>query len=200
MILRSSRNKICSLKIFRQATGSKCHKKLNWKMKILPRLLPLIFQAAAFDYSLTGAGNIVLTDEATSITDIVTIFTDESVLVTVDGIEWNATGSVEGSDNLLRFETLVDGETQASGSISLEDVSRELPTSIDAGAIKVDKGGRYTIEVILSVDSSEESTSESYEAYAAGVAIIPLIMVLVFAITTQMVSQNPGSPTKSNYV
>jgi hypothetical protein len=75
----------------------------------------------------------------------------------------------------------------ATGNVSLEGVSRELPTSIDAGIINVDKQGMYHIEVRMIIDDSEASASSEYEAYGAGVAIIPLIVVLVFAVTTHMV-------------
>jgi hypothetical protein len=153
-------------------------------MLSLPRLLllglGLAVPADAFDYSLIGAGGLVLTDVATTIPDVVTLFVDEELLVTADGLTWNLTGSVEGSDNLLYYSTLVNGKVQASGNVSLEDVGRELPTSIDAGTIKVDKGGRYTIEVVLTIDDSEARTDGSYEAYGAGVAIIPLLVVLIF--------------------
>jgi hypothetical protein len=75
----------------------------------------------------------------------------------------------------------------ATGSVSLEGVGRELPTSIDAGTIKVDKGGRYKVEVIMTVDDSTGSAYMEYEAYGAGVSIIPLLVVLVLAVTTHMV-------------
>ena len=75
----------------------------------------------------------------------------------------------------------------ATGSVSLEEVGRELPTSIDAGTIKVDKGGRYSIEVRMTIDGSKASADGEYEAYGAGVAIIPLLVVLVLAVTTHMV-------------
>jgi hypothetical protein len=75
----------------------------------------------------------------------------------------------------------------ATGSVSLEEVDRELPTSIDAGTIKVDKKGRYTIEVRMTIDDNEATASGEYEAYGAGVAIIPLLIVLVLAVTTHMV-------------
>lgn len=75
----------------------------------------------------------------------------------------------------------------ATGNVSLEEVGRALPTSIDAGTINVDKKGRYTIEVRMSIDGHSAKASSEYEAYGAGVAIIPLLVVLVLAITTHMV-------------
>jgi hypothetical protein len=138
---------------------------------LLHRLLALaslVGSVTAFDYSLVGAGGISLTDLETGIGGILTIFTDELIGVAVDGLEWNPTGSVDQSDDTLYWETLIDGEVQSSGSMSLADVGRELPTSIDAGSVKTTKKGRRAIEVRITVDSSTASTDTNVQAYAAG--------------------------------
>jgi hypothetical protein len=97
-----------------------------------------------------------------------TIFTDSDIGVAVDGLEWEETGSVDQSDDTLYWETLIDGEVQSSGSVSLADVGRELPTSIDAGSVKTSKKGRRSIEVRITVDSSTASTDTKVQAYGAG--------------------------------
>jgi hypothetical protein len=138
---------------------------------LLHRLLALaslVASAAAFDYSLVGAGGISLTDLETRIGGIMTIFTDSDIGVAVDGLEWEETGSVDQSDDTLYWETLIDGEVQSSGSVSLADVGRELPTSIDAGSVKTSKKGRRSIEVRITVDSSTASTDTKVQAYGAG--------------------------------
>jgi hypothetical protein len=157
-------------------------------MKLLSSLLLLSFQASsAFDYSIVGGGGLVLDDVKTGIGGLLTLFTDEFASVTVDGIEWEATGTVEDSDDLLFWKTFVNGELQASGNVSLADVARELPTSIGAGEVKVTKSGRYTVSVEMMVDGSSASSENEYEAYGSGVSIIPLLVVLGLAVTTQMV-------------
>jgi hypothetical protein len=143
-------------------------------MKFVLTLAGLVGFATAFDYSITGAGSIVLTDQETGITDCVTIFTDEFTDVFVDGIEWDETGVVDGSDDLLFWETSLDGEVQASGSMSLADVGRELPTSLSAGSVKPNSKGSAFIEVKITVDGSSATTNTSAQAYAAGLSIIPL--------------------------
>lgn len=138
---------------------------------LLHRLLALasfVGSATAFDYSLVGAGGISLTDLETGIDGIITIFTDELIGVGVDGLEWEQTGSVDGSDDTLYWETLIDGEVQSTGSMSLADAGRTLPTSFDAGTVKTAKKGRRAIEVRITVDSSTASTDTSVQAYAAG--------------------------------
>jgi hypothetical protein len=131
-------------------------------------LVSLVGSAAAFDYSLVGAGSILLTDVETGIGDILTIFTDSDIGIAVDGLEWEETGSVDQSDDTLYWETLIDGEVQATGSISLADVGRELPITFDAGSVKTSKKGRRAIEVRITVDSSTVSAETSAQAYAAG--------------------------------
>jgi hypothetical protein len=75
----------------------------------------------------------------------------------------------------------------ATGNMSLEEVNRELPGSLDAGTINIDKKGRYKIEVRMTIDGKSASAKGEYEAYGAGVAIIPLLVVLILAVTTHMV-------------
>ena len=142
-----------------------------------------------FDYSLDGAEGLILTDSETGITDLKTIFTDEDTAVTVDGISWvanddatNTTGSL-----FLFWETFVNGELQDSGNVSLADVGRELPTSIEAGTIKVSDRERVDISVIMTVDDSSAEATGSYKAYGKGMSIIPLLVVLIFAASTRMV-------------
>jgi Na+/H+ antiporter NhaC len=63
---------------------------------------------------------------------------------------------------------------------------------MDVGEVVVTKGGRHEISVnVAVVDSREEgstvTTAAEYEAYGKGVALIPLIMILILAVTTNMV-------------
>lgn len=150
-------------------------------------LLALAAPAVAFDYDIVGAGSIVLTDVRTSISGLETLFVDEEVYVTADGLEWvaNDSGSIGGA---IFYETFLDGALMAKGNMTLDGIGRELPTSIDVGTVTVTAGGgRYTIEVVLTVDASEASTSGEYEAYGAGVAILPLVVIIALAIMTNMV-------------
>jgi hypothetical protein len=144
----------------------------------------------AFDYQITGSESIVLTDVETGIDKIATIFTDEQILVSVDGLTWEpSTTNVTESNNLLVWETFLDGQLQpqASGTQSLADTGRILPTRIDAGEIVVGSGGRVNIRVEITVDGNTITTEKEFEAYGSGVSIIPLLVVLVFALSTRMV-------------
>lgn len=154
--------------------------------------------ARGFDYSLDseGGGSLAFGDVDTGISSIKTFFTNSETSVTVEGFEWIASGPVENSTNVLRWETYVDGELAASGEVSLADVGRSLPTSVDAGSFTVTKRGRRTVTVKLTVDDSELEVTDEKEAYGPGVAIIPLLLILGLAVTTHMVrcpchSQHP---------
>ena len=146
-----------------------------------------LHSTSAFDYGLAGAGSLTLTDKATGIGDIRTIFVDEDVSVVVTGVEWQASNS-NSSVDFLRWETLIDGDVTKTGRVNLSDVSAlDLPTSIEAGELKIPDSGRHTITVNLYIDESEASVNDDYETFQAGASIVPLLVVLVLAMTTQMV-------------
>jgi hypothetical protein len=143
--------------------------------------------AVAFDYNITGLGGIALTDEMSGIGDINTIFTGAKSFVEVTGIEWSE--SDEPDDSLVIYwETLVDGVVQDTGNTSLAGTRRMLPSSISAGTVQVKQSGRSTIEVKISLSGSKDaSTKRSYEVYAPGVSIIPLLLIFFLAMFTRMV-------------
>jgi hypothetical protein len=121
-----------------------------------------------------------------------TIFKDDVTLVSVVDLEWtqkeNFTGPVLNAT--LNWITFVDDVEQDSGSILL-NVDRELPTSVDAGSVKITKKGRATITVSLTVDNDDSNSGyakDEYSVYGRGASIVPLIVVLVLAMTTRMVS------------
>ena len=119
--------------------------------------------------------------------DLKTIFVKEVTSISVVDLEWNGTGAVANSTNTMLCEVFVDGEFTNSSITSLVGVGRELPSSVDCGYITIPEGGRYLIEAVVTVDDSEAGTDGEYEAYGAGVAIIPLCVILLFAVTTHMV-------------
>lgn len=94
--------------------------------------------ATAFDYNITEAGSLVLTDSSTGITDTVTIFTGDVTLVSVSGVTWEPSGVV-GGDDFVSYTTLVNGDPQAIGIINISDVGRVLPTSFDVGNVTIPK-------------------------------------------------------------
>lgn len=102
------------------------------------------------------------------------------------GLAWNLTGLVNG-DTSIAYETFVDGKLAASGTVDLSDVNREIPTSISAGTVTVSSRGRSAVEVIMTLDGKDSSSSGEFEAFGKGMSIWPLMVVLVFAVTTRMV-------------
>jgi hypothetical protein len=150
---------------------------------------PIAKYAFAFDYGLSAAGDLELTDIETGIEDIKTIFIKKDIAVKVTGVEWELSESNTTGSDILRWETSVGGEVQATGELNLtSDIGpRELPDEIDAGSIRVSNPGRPEITVTLYVDETEASSSGEFEAYRPGAAIVPLIVVLLLALTTRMV-------------
>ena len=151
-------------------------------------LLLLGEQVDAFNYALDGTGALSLTDIETSIQDIQTLFTNELTSVTVTDLVWVPNESNSTGGNAILCETFVGGEKAGEGTFNLTDLEeRQLPESVDCGHITVKDSGRHEVSVKISVDGVETETSEEFEAFAPGVAIIPLIVVLVMAMLTQMV-------------
>ena len=142
--------------------------------------------SAAFDYGVSGAGSIVLTDWETSISGFDVIFLEEEVKVSVQDVVWEYKGDGNGT-SFLRYETLVDGEIKAEGILDISGVRRELPATIDTGNLTISDRGVKTITVNLFVDETEATTSSDFQCFKAGMSIIPLIIILGFAVTTHMV-------------
>jgi hypothetical protein len=145
----------------------------------------------AFDYSLDFEAEeppaLSLTDVVTGIPDIKTLFIGEPTLVTVKDLSWMFNdGNASGVD-LLLWTTSVDGVVVASGNYSLLEFGRQLPTSVEAGTFTVSSSGMHEVVVTLSVDGSSGDVTGDYAAYKSGVSLIPMILVLVMAMTTQMV-------------
>ena len=173
-------------------------------------LLPTLTTTAALEYQLSAVGDVSLLDVETGIPDVLTLFTNQEIAVSVTGLEWeeksstttdessNSTTTVEVEAPALAYETLVDGILQDSGIVSMADISTLfLPDSVDVGSITVTEGGKHTIEVNVkllldgedaeSIVGDTQSTSGEYTSYAPGVSIIPLVVILVLAVTTNMV-------------
>ena len=143
--------------------------------------------AFAFDYAITGIGGIKLADVNTQIGGLETIFVASETSVKVEELMWEQSDGINTVNDVLFWTTFVNGHIQAKGNYSLSSLTRELPESLEVGIIKVEKSGRQNISVVLSVDESTASTSSEYEAYQPAVAIIPIVLVLLLAFTTQMV-------------
>lgn len=131
-------------------------------------------------YDITAAGDISLTDVETGISDLRTVFTDEDTLVTVSGLEWEDTETVTE----VTFETFVNGKLKASGTV---DTTEGLPDSIDAGTVVVKDRGTASFYVKITSGETSADTQADFQSFGNGVAIIPLLVVLGLAVTTQMV-------------
>ena len=151
-------------------------------------LLATTPSADAFDYFLSEVGEISARDFNTGIDGVATLFNGEIVNITVSGLAW-AERPENNASSTLEWTTLVGDTVMASGTVNLEEYNKELPTSLSVGSVSVQNSGEHTISVILGNAEPEydQESSRTYMSYASGVAIIPLIVVLVLAMFTQMV-------------
>jgi hypothetical protein len=95
-------------------------------------------KAGAFDYNISSAGDLFLVDESTGISGITTLFTGEVVLVSVEGVAWEPSG-VEGGEEFVIYQTLLNGQVVDEGNISLVGVDRQLPSSLECGSVQTDR-------------------------------------------------------------
>lgn len=154
-------------------------------------LLGLLVVSQAFDYSLDAESSATLNliDDETGIPNIKTLFIDELTNITVEDIGWLPNNSTEVGSDYILWTTYINGNEVESGNFSLVGVGRELTTSIYAGSFEVGSNGEHNVTVLLVLDDSELVVTGMYVAYKKGVAIIPLLVVLILAMTTNMVSK-----------
>jgi len=162
----------------------------SWVSNLVAGLLLAALPTTSSLYTPDASGgSISLEDEATRISGIKTIFIGDSTLVTLDGIEWSPSDGANATGTLM-WETSVNGDVVDSGSIEVPSNSFDLPSSISAGSFVVDKKQISAVEVsIFLADSPEGATGASgdYQTFGAGVSLVPLIIILVLAMTTKMV-------------
>lgn len=117
----------------------------------------------AFDYNISSAGSLVLTDNSTGISEIITMFKNDVTLVSVDGVAWDYTG-LEGGESLVTYTTIANGVVQDEGAIDISDTTRELPTSFDVGSVQVGKSKSSSFRlsrIVLSTIFNSISTASN---------------------------------------
>ena len=139
----------------------------------------LVALPSANSYSIDSSSiSLSLVDARSGLIAESTLFIDDRTYVVVDGIFWE--GDAE-SGSELSYETLVNGEVQVVGTITLPDDPLSLPNSIEAGEISVDKGGKTTIEVRLMTGDSKSEGSTQVQTIATWVSSVPFIVALVLS-------------------
>merc|ERR1719281_2154695 len=103
------------------------------------------------------------------------MFLDDITIVELTDIAWILDdGENATSSSILSWETAVDGEVQASGTVDLTGIDAlDLPSSIEAGSILVSKGRSSSVSVTISIDDISTGTSGDFQTYSRGVSIIP---------------------------
>lgn len=152
-------------------------------------IVPTITKANTSDYEVS-VESISLTDSATGISDIATIHNSRPFDVTAK-LHWEEQVYDLDSTNTLSWEMSVDGVVANTGSVDLSE-SRALPATLNAGQTTIDNSGTHNIKVKISLDSTENANDRNYESFAAGASFVPLMIVILFAATTQMVELSLG--------
>ena len=155
-------------------------------MKLLAGLVCLLWSLPSSNsIKISGAGDLFLVDKETGIEGVLTIFLNEGTGVEVKDITFADVDETAGNSTLT-FATYVDGDEAPLSTGTIEIDPTNLPSGIDAGEIILEKRGKRTLRVDLTLNATVTS-SGTYRAYPAGSSIIPLLVVLVLAVTTRMV-------------
>lgn len=165
---------------------------MKWIIQQFICIFCMVVVTQSFDYSLNPSSPEVrfdLIDVETGISNIKTLFIHELTSVSVKGISWvvNDVNETNKRNHEIIWTTYVDGIEVDNGTFSLVGVRRELPTQVSAGSFEVYSRGIHNITVRLVVDDSELIVTEEYNAYKMAVSIVPLLVVLLLAILTNMV-------------
>ena len=101
---------------------------------------------------------------------------------------WAAEIFVDDSSNVLNYEMFIDGKVENSGFVDL-NAERELPSSISCGFGTMDTSGKHVVSVKVTVDAFETESERDYQSFASGASFVPLVIILLLAGTTHMVSK-----------
>lgn len=153
---------------------------------VLVRALVILAISSCFGGLLDATGytiesssiSLTLKDSKSGLEAENVLFVEGKTTVVVDGIVW--AGEADGS-NSLSYETSVNGEVQAFGSITLSDDPLNLPSSVEAGEIVVKERGKTAIEVILVSGSSKSEGSTQVQTIATWMSAIPFIFAMIFS-------------------
>jgi len=111
--------------------------------------------------------------------------------VIVGGLEWEEDEpSNNNTDATMHWKTGVNGVVLSTGSYDIRTFGRRLPDSLDCGQLSVNKSGSHTVFVHFSGPLTREqpvTTERNYQSYEARVSILPLLTVLILAVTTRKV-------------
>ena len=159
-------------------------------MKSALFLLSALFVQATDAFQLLPCEEctVELTDDDTGISSIKTIFKGEAMNATVTGLAWDLAAETAANSSIM-YKTFVNDQLVEEGSVEVGD-GTDLPSSIQVGSlIVVNDRGEVTIRVdLMQGTATEESTSRTYQSFRPGVSIIPLLVVLIMAFSTKMVS------------
>ena len=146
----------------------------------------------AFDYAIDQDESglvLFLTDKATGIegdTGLQSLHNGDTVSVSVTGIVWME-AKIATDFSTLTYIGSLNGIVVDTNTIDLAKDGKLLPGSVDVGEVTVEGSGRNTISIDLLLDGVTATSENEYQSFAAGVSIIPLVVILIFAATTQIV-------------
>jgi hypothetical protein len=143
----------------------------------------------AFEYQIDEESSelrLFLVDIKSSIEDLKSLHNGFNVGVSLNGIIWTKMQNPQNSSNLT-WTTYLDGIPVQSSTVDFSADVFDFPNSMAVGNIVSPGSGHRVITVTLELNGVTTSVTEHFESFQSGVALIPLIVILVLAATTHMV-------------
>ena len=91
------------------------------------------------------------------------------------------------SSNEIEWVVYVNDAREGGGVLPLVE-HYSLPATLYAGSAALDEGGKYDIKVVIKLDAVTAEYTREYQCFDAGHSLWPLVIIIIFAITTGMVS------------
>ena len=129
---------------------------------------------------------IFINDVITKTDDIAVIHTDRQFDI-IAKLVWSNDYYDSNSSNEIEWVAYVNDARVDGGILPLVE-HYSLPATLFAGSAALDGGGRYDIKVVVELDAIAAEFTREYICFDARHSLWPLVIIIIFAITTGMVS------------
>lgn len=139
--------------------------------------------SSSYEVNIDG---IFINDVRTKTDDIAVIHTNKQFDI-IAKLVWSNDYYDSNSSNEIEWVVYVNDVRGGGGVLPLVE-HYSLPATLYAGSATLTSGGKYDIKVVIKLDTITTEFTREYQCFAAGHSLWPLVIIILFAITTGMVS------------
>lgn len=127
---------------------------------------------------------IFINDVVTKTDDIAVIHTNKQFDI-VAKLVWSSDYYDIKSNNEINWVMYVNNVEGGSGVLPLVE-HYSLPATLAAGSAILTSSGKNNIKVVIKLDSITNEYTRDYQSFPAGHSLWPLVIIIIFAITTRV--------------